>query len=122
MKRLTLISILFFSGIMSVSAEASTYDTCSDYSESSEMVMMARQNGYSLRDVMSHTVNELKNIKSLKADERALAEEFIKITVIEAYNTPLMETQREKEIAITEFGNTMYSNCIELFDAIKNDP
>ena len=121
MKRLTLVSILFLSGIVSLSVEASTYDTCSNYSESAEIVTTARQNGYSLRDVMSHTVNELKNDKSLKADERAFAEELVKLTVIEAYDTPLMETQREKEIAITEFGNTMYSNCIELFDAIKND-
>lgn len=121
MKRLALISILFFSGAMSVSAKDSTYDTCSGYSESAEMVMKARQNGYSLREIMGYAVNELKNNKSLEADERALAEEFVKITVIEAYDIPLMETQREKEIAITEFGNTMYSNCIELFDAIKND-
>lgn len=121
MKRLTLISILFFSGIMSVSAEASTYDTCSGFSESAEMVMRVRQNGYSIREVMGYVLNDLKNDKSLEANERALAEEFVKITVIEAYDIPLMETQREKEIAITEFGNTMYSNCIELFDAIKND-
>ncbi len=119
MKRLILILAICGGWLTNVNADDDTYDICSEYSAAAELIMEARQDGHTLRDVMSTIMIELKKSSSGDKVEEAIAEKLVKTTVIKAYEEPLVNSREERKKVITEFGNFTYSNCIELFDAVE---
>jgi len=94
--------IAMFSMSSYVMANSEREKFCSELSRSSNLVMEARQLNVPLLDALNiipkHAPDSLKKL--------------LTTINIEAYKSPLFSTDENKEIAITEFGNKIYLECI----------
>ncbi len=120
MKKILFAFTLFVFSITSVYAQENTHEVCSTFSEGGEAAMEMRQNNYTIREVMNAAMGQLKKDRSLTAEERQLSEKLMEYMITQAYEMPLMSTPQKKAVAITEFGNKMYLECVELFDELDS--
>ena len=78
---------------------------CKNISSTAESIMMARQSGRSINEVMGI------------ADQAGnpMAEQIVRAFVKDAYNIPLQDTSEKKKSIAVEFGNVAYLECSKAF-------
>lgn len=97
---LILLAVLF----MTIQYKQNIYEdaTCSDFSNTGEMIMKIRQTDLPKERVIDAL---------LKEDSDKSLIELVNTTVSEAYNTPLHDSVEDKEKAVTDFKETSYNFC-----------
>lgn len=89
-------------------ATALANDNCDLWLETAQSVMGARQKGLSISNLMA--IVDKNNDGTVKV---AINVDTIKRMIVEAYNSPLKNTDQEKKELIVEFGNKHYLICFK---------
>lgn len=104
MKKLLFLLMMLSISSAAHSAEAEKEGACDAVDYLSGQIMTGRQDGVSMRDMMSEITKEIKNTS---------VTEHAKRLVIEAYSSRRMSSKKGKAEAIVEFRNKHYLACIQ---------
>ena len=109
----SIISVLALVLCLGVSTSAFAEDTwkitCEALSGTAGSIMSARQVGVPLAQMM----NKLTEIEPEGATEKD--KRYIEGIVFQAYEQPRFDTEDDKNKAINEFQNTIYSRCAKIY-------
>ena len=115
----TILATILLTITFSIPAEAAglTEENCRGLHDLSEVIMTARQNGVPITKILE--------IIDRKVEFEDVTQEYVKIIqklhtgiALEAYDSPLFHTQKNKDIAIREFANAQLLGC---YSAISSD-